>query len=457
MQFVMTCEPLELEYLYGAAREHLVEIYDGMTDRRNLKSLIKRFRPDVLAVSAYITHVAWVKRLCRFVKRCSPDTLCMAGGGHAEVCPEHFFSDTLDLVFYADTLLNFKKCIQLLSEGKDFHHLPGIGYPALPSTTKAPVPASIPGTPCFMLNEGKPLDPDQLPSPERILLQKQPEKYFYLYHKPCALLKTSYSCPHQCNFCFCTKMNLGVYRERSLQLVMEEIRDINVKTIFIIDDNFLVSRKRVEEFCTLITKEKIRKKWIIYGRVDFIAGNEDLIAALVRLGLVAIISGLEAIDDTDLKQMNKQQQKQQIERAITICERYKLDLIALFIIDPDWSISKIRRLGRWVVAKGLYQVTYSTLTIFPKTDLWEEFQDRIRPGKADFALWDLLHLTTPSRHGAFRYYYELSRLYRVTIFSPKAREVLFKQLGVLRGSLFGLKVVLAALEFMLKLFLIRQS
>ena len=53
--------------------------------------------------------------------------------------------------------------------------------------------------------------------------------------------------------------------------------------IYFVDDDFLFDRKRIELFIKIIKEKKIRKKYICYGRVDFIIKNEDIIKELKKL------------------------------------------------------------------------------------------------------------------------------------------------------------------------------
>jgi len=80
--------------------------------------------------------------------------------------------------------------------------------------------------------------------------------------------------------------------------VIDELEGIREKEIYIVDDDFLLSRSRVSEFIRLLHERNIRKKYLLYGRADFIASNPDLIRDFKNAGLRTVIVGLESfIDD----------------------------------------------------------------------------------------------------------------------------------------------------------------
>ena len=75
--------------------------------------------------------------------------------------------------------------------------------------------------------------------------------------------------------------------------------------IYIIDDDFLFDRNRILKFIELIKKDNIQKKYVCYGRADFIVNNQDIIEGLKEIGFYYILTGLEAIDDKYLSKYNK--------------------------------------------------------------------------------------------------------------------------------------------------------
>ena len=150
-----------------------------------------------------------------------------------------------------------------------------------------------------------PTDINRLPIPDRTFFHRHKKRYRYLDLSETAIIKTSMSCPYRCNFCYCARLHGGVYQTRDLNLVMEELGGIDATSILIADDDFLVDPDRVRDFIRRVQDVGITKKFICYGRADFIAAHPELIRELAAIGFVYLIVGLEAISDETLAGYDK--------------------------------------------------------------------------------------------------------------------------------------------------------
>ena len=119
--------------------------------------------------------------------------------------------------------------------------------------------------------------------------------------------------------------------------VIEEIKEIEEPNIFIVDDNFLVSRERIIEFCRLLDENNIHKTFIIFGRADFIVANPDIIELLNKHGLDAIFVGIESFKQDDLNDFNKKTDVETSQKASEILYKNNVDLYAGAIVGPDWD------------------------------------------------------------------------------------------------------------------------
>ncbi len=97
LQHVMVVEPLELEVL-GALTEAPFEpiIVDLVLERRTLEHFLHEHRPQVLAVTGYITNVPAMIEACRQAKALDPTVSTVVGGVHCEVCPEDLDHPAVD-------------------------------------------------------------------------------------------------------------------------------------------------------------------------------------------------------------------------------------------------------------------------------------------------------------------------------------------------------------------------
>ncbi|MCR6544816.1 B12-binding domain-containing radical SAM protein [Dehalobacterium formicoaceticum] len=388
LQSIMICEPLELEYLAAAIQDqHQAVLVDLILEKKPLTHFIKLHRPQVVALTAYIAHVNVVKDYARIIKKIDPQIKVVLGGVHADVVPEDFLDPHIDIIFSGNGIKNFAALMDLwekdpLGSLKE-KIIKGLGVPEIPSLF-----------------------------PLRSLTVKYRSRYYYLYHKPCALLKTSYGCPYSCSFCFCRQITEGQYRERDLDQVIEELSEISEPEIYIVDDNFLVDPQRVDRFCTLLKAHGIKKGFLIYGRADFIAQHEEIIAKFAAQGLRAVIVGVESPNPRELEEYHKNSSVEINEKAIKILRKYGIDCYATMILGLDWDDRDFDHLSRWLREQKLRFVNLQPLTPLPGTPLFAKYQDSLAVPREKYEEWDLANLVVqPTRLSLSRYYYQILKVY----------------------------------------------
>ena len=119
--------------------------------------------------------------------------------------------------------------------------------------------------------------------------------------------------------------------------MIDEIKHIKEKNIFIVDDNFLLKKDRVEEFCDLIKKNNIKKNYILFGRADFIANNDDVIKKIAEIGVQAIFVGIESFKDDELNNYQKKTNVEMNIKAINILEKHGIQCYSGIIVGLDWE------------------------------------------------------------------------------------------------------------------------
>ena len=144
--------------------------------------------------------------------------------------------------------------------------------------------------------------------------------------------------------------------------------------IYIVDDDFLFNPKRLLEFCDLLEKNNIQKKYLVYGRADFIAENEPVIKRLKEVGLRAVIVGLESCDSKELVDYNKKTQVETNEKAVEILKKYDVECYGTFILGLDWKKEDFKALGNWIKKLGITFVNLQPLTPLRGTELYEQFK-----------------------------------------------------------------------------------
>ncbi|MDP3387254.1 MAG: cobalamin-dependent protein [Eubacteriales bacterium] len=417
LQHVMICEPLELEYLAGNITQEDVNIViiDMIIEKKPVEYFINKHKPDMVGLTGYITHIKIIKEFSRRIKSVNPGIVIVVGGVHAEVMPVDFNSPYIDYVVEANPIDTFNEIISHVksSTENDINHQPHIRgtYRLGIANLKRPL-----------------FDYSQ---PDRSKVDRYRSHYYYMFHNPCALMKTSFGCPYHCSFCFCKEITDGKYYERSLDSVIEELKNIEEKEIYIVDDDFLYSRDRLNAFCDKLQENNIKKRFLVYGRADFIANNEDLIERLANIGLSAVIVGLESYRDKDLDSYNKHTSIEENEKAVEILKKYDIELYATLILPMDFTKKDFISLGLWIKKLGIKFVNLQPLTPLPGTDIFSEYEKDLIIKRDDYEKWDLAHLALKPIHLSVRaYYWEIIKLYYRIVMSPASVKGMIRKYGL---------------------------
>jgi len=432
-EYLITCEPLELEYLYTVlSPKHSVYLLEKGS-KRLLVYKIKTKQILMLCISCYITHTPFVLSLAKELKSIFPFLYITVGGVHAEVAPEHYFSPFIDAIIYGNHLTAISTIANSISAGTQPENIDGAAFKT-ENFQVIPVRTNI----------------QELPIPNRVLFNHHPEKYYYMYFRSCSSIKTSIGCPGKCTFCFCRKMNNGHFQMRPINQVINEIEQITSENIFILDDNFLTSNARLEQFCTALETKNIKKKYIIYGTAHFVANHPEIMKRLKKNGVSALIVGFESICSESLAQMNKEGSTNDNDATIAICKQLKIELFALFICDTNWHHRDFRSLATYIKKNEIRFATFSTSTIFPKTDV-AIAQNTVFDIQL---LWryDLLRLhSKPENISVIAYYFWLFYLYSIPFMSFSSFKHILKCYGFWEGIKVAIKSSTFGIIYLIKL------
>jgi len=260
--------------------------------------------------------------------------------------------------------------------------------------------------------------PDTLPFPRRDLVSHLAHSYYYLFHRPVAIVKTTWGCWYKCNFCYTWRVTGGESFVRSPFSIAEELSGINCQEIYIVDDIFLIGRSRLQELARLIRERNIDKHFLVYGRADFVSENEDIIAEWASIGLRAVFIGLEATTDRELASMEKMVTVDHNSRAIKVLQKHEIDVYGSLITQPDYTERDWRRLKAFIDEHGLYYLNISPLTPMPGTLIWDSYEDRLTVSREAHGLWDLSHMLLSTKQPLKKYYRSLLGVYTHCAMNP---------------------------------------
>lgn len=208
------------------------------------------------------------------------------------------------------------------------------------------------------------------PVPRYSLLQGKPHRIVWV--------QTSRGCPHDCGFCCASRVYGSTYRHKGVGQVVAEIQAacqvLKNPLIGFADDNLLSNRRFARELLGAV--RGLRVKWI--GQSDIsVARDETLLDLVKSSGCVALLIGLESVNEENLRGLDssnwKQQQLQHYEKSISAIQGKGIGIIGAFMIGFDHDDQSIfDRTAQFIIDNHLAGAQIAALTPFPNTRLREE-------------------------------------------------------------------------------------
>ena len=388
-------EPLDIEMIYTVLKENKIDakIFDIQRDAPlKIEDIIKEYKPTYVYTNGVVKQVPFMKEYMTLSKKINKDIKTIVGGNYAEYNYKDFYNDDVD---YVARSYDPYVIVELIKrKGKKLKDLNGLCYKEKDKWKE---------------NNIKFTDIRKLPWIDREFFYKHKNQVKYMDIVPIAHIRTAYSCPYKCEFCYRTMLNNRVYSNRDIEDVVNEVESIDCDYIYFIDDDFLVNRERLTKFINLIKKKKIKKQYVCYGRVDFIINNVDIMKELKEIGLLYVIVGLEAASDEFLKKYNKLINNDDGAKCVSILEEIGIRCMGLMIVDLDFTKKDFKNLYNWIKKTGLKRYGLSIYTPLPGSDLGNKYKDRII--EKDLTKFDYVHVVAkPSKMSVRRYYYHYYKL-----------------------------------------------
>jgi radical SAM superfamily enzyme YgiQ (UPF0313 family) len=144
---------------------------------------------------------------------------------------------------------------------------------------------------------------------------------------------TARGCPFKCTFCDVAPMWGREVYTRSIENVIEEIKFLyekyNQKISGFEDDTFVLSKKRVLQFCSEFKKEDLDIKWGCHGRIDLMDTN--LMKNMYESGCNQIYYGIESGSDRVLDIIKKGFKIETALKVVTESKKFFEDVTASFM------------------------------------------------------------------------------------------------------------------------------
>jgi len=184
---------------------------------------------------------------------------------------------------------------------------------------------------------------------------------------------TSRGCPYQCIYCYHDFMGMK-YRHRSPQNILDEIVYLadryGVDYIHFTDDDFVINRKHVIEFCNLLLESGVNIQWGSTGRVNLM--TEELLAKMAEAGCVWIGYGIESGSQKMLDTMKKKVTVEQAKKTIELTRKYIDQIDCSFMVGtPGETRETIMETVEFCKELDLSPEVIFFATPYPGTELYD--------------------------------------------------------------------------------------
>jgi len=310
--------PIGIAYLGAVVRDrgHEVLLIDGgLTGLEDIVRQAKDFAPDFVGVTCWTINRRTVWKLCAILQKIVPDAFLAVGGPHASFYPEHIFVKThATAVVLGEGEETVCELLDIVENGGDLTQVRGLAYRKNDGTVER--------------TKSRPQikQLDSIPFPYYTGFKDFSfQRYAGLVGlpRPTAAVITSRGCVFDCAYCGSVNFWGKKWRHRSAENVLDELQQLvdnmGVRSIYIFDDNFPVNKKRAIDICRRIIDRKLDIQWACCSHVKMV--NEELLGVMKESGCVSIDFGVESGSDIILRNINKNQTRNDIERAFALVHK----------------------------------------------------------------------------------------------------------------------------------------
>ena len=340
------------DYLSENEYKNLTNLFDGFSDYQKffknendpiwieVVEKILLFEPEWVGYTSYTANVTAIDIISRKLKSKIPKIKQVIGGVHATL--DHNVLNYMPAIDYSIQREGEEAMLSLV-EGKSPENISGVvsrSSIGLCNNGDANVIKTI----------------DDLPYPER-------EKFWGIDSKLKNTVDVSYictirGCPYRCNYCaspFHWKRDKTQYR--SPESVLEEMKylkenywnqdkefdysasanigdksSLKIKDntlVYFVDDVFTVKKERVKEILNSIIDQRLSMNWKCEARTDHL--NEEICELMVKAGCVRVKLGFESGSDMILKQVQKDETKDDMRRGAKMLREAGVPFTAYFM------------------------------------------------------------------------------------------------------------------------------
>ncbi len=191
------------------------------------------------------------------------------------------------------------------------------------------------------------------------------------------VIATSLGCPFQCSYCAISALfGMRKVRHKSVDRVVQEIetlvKDYHVHYIKILDENFVLDKKYVNQLCDKLIEKNLDLNIWAYARVDTL--DKEILKKLRDANVRWLCLGIESADEQSMEDVHKSQyNNEETRKIVKLIKDADINIIAnvMFGLPQDNQESMEKTLAFAKELNCEWVNMYSTMA-FPGSQLYKE-------------------------------------------------------------------------------------
>ena len=300
-----------------------IQPFNPSTPLERFKSDLEQFKPDYLVVNVATTTLESDLSVLAVAKDILPEIVTIAKGAHFLTSNTDvlYKCKALDLVIVGEVEETLKEIL----EEKPYPEIKGLCY-------RDGFIAKFSGQRAFIENL------DEIPFPARHLVDnnmfKRPDN-----NKVQAIIKVSRGCPHHCFFCLATPVSGSKVRVRSVENIIEEIKECvekyKIRNFLFWSDIFNFDRAWTVDLCEKIIESGLKITWSSNTRAD--TADEEMADLMYKSGCRLVSLGVESGSQYILDKIGKKITIDDVRDTVKIFKKAKIKVYNYFVIGLPWD------------------------------------------------------------------------------------------------------------------------
>jgi anaerobic magnesium-protoporphyrin IX monomethyl ester cyclase len=359
--------PISLVYIATLLKEqgHEAKVFDCPAENlefQDVRTIIQSYAPEAVLWSTGTPSIDSDLRLSSMIKELNPSIATGVFGTHVTVLDQDCMKKypSLDAIIRNEPEYTACEWVDALENHREFKGIQGLTYREGENTIVSnPQREFIPHL-------------DALPFPDWSLIHIGSYRV-PLKNEPFLMVMPLRGCPFSCNFCTCQTYYGKKLRLRSIQSVIDEIKNditkYDIHYFFFWAETFTVNRLFIKELCREIALQGLNIHWMCNSRVDTV--DEELLELMSKAGCWMISYGIESVDEEILKTARKNITLVQIKRAISLTRKNNILSAGHIIFGlPAETTASAEKTMKEVKGLGLDFAQFYCAVPFPGSELY---------------------------------------------------------------------------------------